>query len=97
MAVTRWEPFRDLVALQERMNRLFDESLQTQSSHEESAANTWTPAVDIYETDTELVIKAELPEVKRKEIEIKVENNVLILRGPAPAGKGGQRGKLSSD
>lgn len=81
MAVTRWDPFRDLVALQERMNRLFDESLRTRSGEEEISTGAWMPPVDIYETDSDLVLKVEVPEIDRKDIEIKLENGILNLRG----------------
>lgn len=81
MSVTRWDPFRDLVALQERMNRLFDESLRARSTEEEITSGTWAPPVDIYETEGQLVIKAEVPEVDRKDIDIKIENGILTLRG----------------
>ncbi|MBI4446229.1 MAG: Hsp20/alpha crystallin family protein [Acidobacteria bacterium] len=81
MSLTRWDPYRDLVALQERMNRLFDTGLKTRTSEEEITSGSWTPPVDIYETDHSLVIKAELPEMNRKDIDIRVENNVLSFRG----------------
>ena len=81
MSITRWDPFRDLVALQERMNRLFDESLRARSTEEEITSGTWAPPVDIYETEGQLVIKAEVPQVDRKDIDIKIENSVLTLRG----------------
>ena len=81
MAITRWDPFRDLVALQESMNRLFDESLRSRAGDQEISFAAWSPAVDIYESESALVIKAELPEVDRKDIDIKVENNVLTIRG----------------
>jgi HSP20 family protein len=83
MAVVRWEPFRDLVALQDRMNRLFDESYRGRSSSEEDWAlgGSWAPAVDIYEKDGNIVLTAELPGVDAKDVDVRVENNVLTLRG----------------
>jgi HSP20 family protein len=86
MSIVRWEPFRDLVSLQERMNRLFDESFRsrgTGAGQEDDWAlgGSWAPAVDIYEQDGNIVLKAELPGVDPKDTELRVENNVLTLRG----------------
>jgi HSP20 family protein len=73
------EPFRGLSNLQNQFNRIFNESFRTQA--EESALTTWAPAVDIYETPNELVVKADLPDVNEKEIDVRVENNLLTIRG----------------
>jgi HSP20 family protein len=83
MPVVRWEPFRDLVSLQERMNRLFDESYRGRSTSEDewSLGGSWAPAVDIYEHEGNIVLTAELPGVDPKDVDIRVENNVLTLRG----------------
>ena len=82
MTLTRWDPFRDLVTLQDRMNRLFDESVRNVRTGDEALSSaTWSPAVDIYETANEVVVKAELPEVNQSDIDIQVENNTLTLRG----------------
>ncbi len=82
MAIVRWDPFRDLMSLQDRMNRLFDESVgRWRSSDEEMDKGIWSPAVDIYETEHDIVLKAELPEVNQKDIDIRLENNTLTLRG----------------
>jgi HSP20 family protein len=82
MAITRFDPFRDLAVLQDRMNRLFADSYQGRSG-DEALLNrgSWTPAVDIYEIDGGLVLKAELPDVNREDIDVNVENNTLTLRG----------------
>jgi len=82
MAIVRWEPFRDLMTLQERMNRMFDESFGRLRATDDSVdSGVWSPAVDIYETDHDIVLKAELPEVKEKDIDIRLENNTLTLKG----------------
>jgi len=82
MTLARWDPFRDLVALQDRMNRLFDESVRNVRTGDEALSSaTWSPAIDIYETANEVVVKAELPEVNQSDIDIQVENNTLTLRG----------------
>jgi HSP20 family protein len=85
MAIVRWEPFRDLMSLQERMNRMFDESYRgrgQQSSEDDWAlGGSWAPAVDIYEQDGNIVMKAELPGIDPKDVDIRLENNTLTLRG----------------
>jgi HSP20 family protein len=81
MAVVRWDPFRDLGMLQDRMNRLFDDAGRTWRNDEPAATTSWSPAVDIFETEGEIVVKAELPGMDRKDITLHLENNVLSLRG----------------
>ena len=65
--------------LQEHVNRLFGNVLER--SGQESYLTSWAPAVDIYETEHELVVKADVPEVDPKELDIRVENNLLTIRG----------------
>jgi HSP20 family protein len=78
-AITRWDPFRSLSSLQEQVNRLFETTLPGQA--DTSALTTWAPAVDIYETENELVLKADLPEISEKDLDVRVENNMLTIRG----------------
>jgi HSP20 family protein len=79
MAIVRFEPFREL---QDRMNRLFSESYRGQTGEEDWAlGGTWAPAVDIYEQDTNIVIKAELPGVDPKDVDIRLDNNILTIKG----------------
>jgi HSP20 family protein len=77
--LNRWEPFRGAATLQEQVNHLFGNVLER--SAEESNLTSWAPAVDIYETEHELVVKADLPEVDPKDLDIRVENNILTIRG----------------
>jgi HSP20 family protein len=77
--LTRFEPFRGAATLQDQVSRLFNEVLER--SGEESSLTAWAPAVDIYETEHELVVKADLPEVDSKDLDIRVENNILTIRG----------------
>jgi len=79
LTLNRWEPFRGATTLQDQVNRLFDTVLDR--SGEGSNLTTWAPAVDIYETEHELVVKADLPDVDPKDLDIRVENNILTLRG----------------
>ncbi len=81
MAVNRWDPFRDLNSLQERMNRLFEDANRGWRADEPSATTSWSPAVDIYETESEIIVQAEVPGMVRKDIELTLENNVLTLKG----------------
>ena len=75
--ITRWDP---LAKFQSEVSRLFEEpvfrGLRTSNS-----LTVWTPAVDIFETEHELVLKAELPDVDEKDIDLRVENNTLTLAG----------------
>jgi len=77
--ITRWEPFRNISTLQEQVNRLFDSSFK--GNGDNSTLTTWAPAVDIYETENELVLKADLPDIDEKNLDIRVENNMLTIRG----------------
>ena len=81
MAVVRWDPFRDLSLIQDRMNRLFEDTGRGWRSDEPAATTTWSPAVDIFETEGEIVVKAELPGMERKDITLNLEKNILTLRG----------------
>ena len=81
MALTRWDPFRELSIMQERMNRMFDDAGRGWRGDEPSSTTTWSPAVDIYETENEIMVHAELPGVDRKDIALNLEKNVLTLKG----------------
>jgi HSP20 family protein len=78
-SITRWDPLRNLTAFQDQFNRMFESTLK--ANQDNSALTTWAPAVDIYETENELVLKADLPEVEEKDIDVRVENNMLTIRG----------------
>jgi len=78
--MNRWEqPSRGATTLQEQMNRVFGDLVGR--TGEESNLTPWAPAVDIYETENELVVKADLPDVNPQDLDIRVENNVLTIRG----------------
>ena len=78
--LTRWEPFTGLSTLQNQMNRLFHESM-LHGREDESPLTNWAPSVDIYETPNELVVKADLPDVTEKDIDVRIEDNLLTIRG----------------
>ena len=79
--ITRWDQPRGWSSfLQGQVNRLFEDNFtRDRSGHADLA--TWAPPVDIYETENELVIKADLPDLHEKDIDIRIENNSLTIRG----------------
>ncbi len=80
MNIVRFDPFRDLAALQERVNRAF--GAYRPVDDDLTARGSWVPPVDIFESNNhELVLKAELPDVNREDINLKVENSTLTLSG----------------
>jgi len=89
------EPFKDLLAIQKRMNRLFESAL-TEPSYGETpeAVGSWIPAADVYETDTDLVIGCELPGLRQEDIEISVAEGVLTLRGERTMGLDQETGRF---
>ena len=79
MAIARFDPFRDLAVLHDRVNRLFGDA---HDAREEGVLSNWVPAVDIFENEKkELVLKAELPDLAREDVAVTVENNTLTIRG----------------
>jgi HSP20 family protein len=77
--VTRWDQSRG-TSLQDQVIRLFEDNFtRDRSGHADLA--TWAPPVDIYETENELVVKADLPDLQEKDIDVRVENNTLTIRG----------------
>jgi len=78
--MNRWEqPLRGATTLQEQINRVFGDVVG--HAGEESNLTPWAPAVDIFETENELVVKADLPDVNPQDLDIRVENNILTIRG----------------
>jgi HSP20 family protein len=77
--LTQFHPFRSAATIQDQINRLFNEAFDRSS--DEASLTPWAPAVDIYETEQELVVKADLPDIKPEELDIRVENNILTIRG----------------
>lgn len=84
MAIVRWEPFRDLLTTQDRFNRLFNDTFARAfggDSGEDVGTRAWTPAVDVLENDQNVVLKAELPGIDPKDVEIRIQDNTLTLKG----------------
>jgi HSP20 family protein len=81
MNIVRFDPFREMAVLQDRMNRVFGD-MNRHYDDDVMTRGTWVPAVDIYENDNhELVLKAELPDLTRDDIDLRVENNTLTITG----------------
>jgi HSP20 family protein len=81
MAIIRWDPLRDFVTLRDRMNRLFDEAATQRGEDKDMISMAWSPSVDIFETENELVMNAEVPGIDEDDIEIKIEDNTLTIQG----------------
>jgi HSP20 family protein len=79
-AITHWDPFRGLTTLQDQVNRVFEGAF-VQGRTGQTDLATWAPAVDIYEGQNELVAMVDLPGVEEKDIDIRLENNTLTIRG----------------
>ena len=80
MAITRTDPFRNFFNLQDQLFRTFD-ATYGRGDREESMTATWSPLVDIFEDQDGITLKAELPEVDAKDVDIQLEGNTLTLRG----------------
>ncbi|KAF0218460.1 MAG: HSP20 family [Geobacteraceae bacterium] len=80
MAIVKYNPFGELRAMQEQMNRLLDLAWNREAG-EELKEGIWQPPVDIYEDENSVVIKAELPGVDQNDIQVKIEDSTLTLRG----------------
>ena len=82
MSMVRFDPFRDLATMQDRINRIFGDAYTLRHDDDLTRRGEWFPAVDIYENgNQEIVLKAELPGLSREQIDLRVENNTLTLRG----------------
>lgn len=88
MPPTKTDPFRDLLFLQERMSRIFDEALLKYRAGGGISGGTWYPPVDIYETEDNIILKAELPGVSPESVSIEVNENTLSLKGERKLEKG---------
>jgi HSP20 family protein len=79
----QWNPLQDLMVLQDRMNRLFEDATQrrSQDTGDEFERADWTPAADIYETDSGYLIAMDLPGIDREALELDVDDNRLVVKG----------------
>ncbi len=81
MPLAKWNPYKDLIFLQERMSRIFDEALLQYKGSSGLSSGAWFPPVDIYETGDKIILKAEIPGVDRNDVSVEVNENVITLRG----------------
>lgn len=79
--IVRWDPFRELVTIQDELNRLFDRTFRGFEPLRPTAAGTWMPAMDVYETDDKLVAKVELPGIDPEDVEVSIEDGTLTISG----------------
>jgi HSP20 family protein len=78
MNIVRWDPFRELEAIQARLNRTFGEYT---GNGDDLSLTEWAPAVDVQETDKEYLVKADLPEVKKEDVKVEFEDGMLTVEG----------------
>jgi HSP20 family protein len=81
MAIVRWRPFRDMVSIQDEMNKLFDDFLGRPLMRTEWSEGVWNPSVDISETKDNVLIKAEMPGLNKEDVKISMQDNMLTLTG----------------
>jgi len=82
MTVIRWDPFRNVAALQDRINRIFEETFpRSREADEDIAACAWTPAVDIYASEDGIIVKVDLPGVSKTDVSVELKDNYLTIRG----------------
>jgi len=82
MAIVRWDPFREFATMQDRLNRVLGADFARATNDDVMNRGVWLPPVDIYSNgDRELVIKAEIPDMKKDDIDVLVENSTLTIRG----------------
>ncbi|OFW22869.1 MAG: heat-shock protein Hsp20 [Acidobacteria bacterium RIFCSPLOWO2_02_FULL_65_29] len=82
MSLMRWDPFRELEDMSTRLNRLFSQPLARRTADDgDSLSADWAPAVDVQETDKEYLVKADLPEVKKEDVAVDIQDGMLSVRG----------------
>jgi HSP20 family protein len=97
MSTRRWDPLRDLLSLQEKMNRLFEDSLAATRTDPGVPASAWTPAADAYETPEGFVVLMDLPGLSADDVEIHVDGERLIVTASgAPTTRRGRRASIAS-
>lgn len=79
MAITRWDPFREVMALQNRVNSLFRDF--NEGTEGPLTTASFVPAVDIYEDNQKVVLKLEVPGIEEKDLDVRVENHTLTVKG----------------
>lgn len=80
MAITKWDPFRELLTLQERLDKMFRDMERTRKE-DDFVSSEWTPPVDIFESGAYFILKLDIPEVEKESIDIKIQDNELTIKG----------------
>lgn len=82
MAIVKWDPFRNVTTLQDRINKLFNDSFPHQAAQDDDLTLCdWRPLVDIYETDSGVTLRVDLPGVKKENVSVEIKENILTLKG----------------
>lgn len=82
MTIVKWDPFRNVTTLQDRINKLFDDSFPRQEPQDDDLTFCdWRPSVDIYVTDNNAVIKVDLPGVKKENVSVEIKETILTIKG----------------
>jgi len=76
-----WNPFRELARIEQELNKVFNELVPTPKTSEITEITTWNPRVDIYEKDNKLIIEAEIPGAKKEDVEVKIKDNAVVIKG----------------
>jgi HSP20 family protein len=89
MAQTEWDPLKDLVGIQERMNKLFESALARTNFDADSGVGAWTPVADVYETAERVVFCLELPGLSQSAIDVRLEADEIVVQGAREMDRGG--------
>ena len=89
MASSEWDPLKDLAGIQERMNKLFESALARTNFDADGGAGGWTPIADVYESADRLVFCLELPGLSQKDIDVRLEDDEMVVQGERAMGRGG--------
>ncbi len=82
MTLVRWDPFRSVTSLQDRINQIFDNAaVRSKDFEDDMNLCSWRPAVDIHDNDDAIVITAELPGVDKKDVSVEIKENVITIKG----------------
>jgi len=81
LSLIRWDPLDELMGIRDAMNRVFDETFARRGTGKSSGNHGWRPSVDMYETEDDVVVRANLPGVEQKDIEVTLTDNALTIKG----------------
>lgn len=81
MTLVKWRPGRDIFRFRDEMDRLFEDFMEKFPARSELGSQIWNPEIDVRETETEIVVEAELPGIDQKDVNVSIKDNVLTLKG----------------